>query len=181
MLTIEEIGAAGTVQAMTTRITSLTEAHFTELYAVLDAVAREKRFLALTQAPPLAEAHAFFRECIDEDRPHFVALLDDAVVGWCDVLPAFGQARAHIGTLGIGLLPSARHRGLGRQLMVAAIDKAWCQGQTRIELTVRVDNSNARRLYERLGFRHEGLQRQAFRVDGQFIDCQAMALLRHEN
>jgi putative acetyltransferase len=43
---------------------------------------------------------------------------------------------------------------------------------------VRADNPNARTLYERLGFQHEGLQRQAFRVDGQFIDSHAMALLR---
>jgi putative acetyltransferase len=62
--------------------------------------------------------------------------------------------------------------------MAAAIDKAWRQGLTRIELTVRADNPNARTLYERLGFQHEGVQRQAFRVDGQFIDSHAMALLR---
>lgn len=163
---------------MNSSITPLAEPHFNELHAVLDAVAREKRFLALTQAPPLAETIAFFRQNLDHDRPHFVALIDGAVVGWCDVLPVFRQSRAHIGVLGIGLLPSARHRGLGRQLMVAAIDKAWRQGLTRIELTVRADNPNARTLYERLGFQHEGVQRQAFRVDGQFIDSHAMALLR---
>jgi ribosomal protein S18 acetylase RimI-like enzyme len=164
---------------MTSPIAPLAQPHFTELHAVLDAVARERRFLALTQAPPLAEAIAFFQQNVDHDHPHFVALLDGAVVGWCDVLPVFGQAREHIGTLGIGLLPSARHLGLGRQLMAATIEKAWRKGLTRIELTVRMDNANARALYERLGFQHEGVQRQGFRVDGQFIDSHAMALLRH--
>lgn len=164
---------------MTSHIVPLATSHFTPLHAVLDAVAREKRFLAMTQAPPAQETMAFLRQVLEDDRPHFVALLDGAVVGWCDVLPVFGQARAHIGTLGIGLLPSARHRGLGRQLMAAAIEKAWRQGLTRIELTVRADNSNARALYERLGFEHEGLQRNGFRVDGDYIDSHAMALLRH--
>ncbi|WP_137922500.1 GNAT family N-acetyltransferase [Hydrogenophaga sp. 2FB] len=164
---------------MTSHIVPLAASHFTPLHAVLDAVAREKRFLAMTQAPPAEETMVFFRQILEDDRPHFVALLDGAVVGWCDVLPVFGQARAHIGVLGIGLLPSARHRGLGRQLMASAIEKAWLQGLTRIELTVRADNPNARALYERLGFEHEGLQRNGFRVDGEYIDGHAMALLRY--
>jgi ribosomal protein S18 acetylase RimI-like enzyme len=164
---------------MTSHIVPLAALHFTPLHTVLDAVAREKRFLAMTQAPPAEETMAFLRQALEDDRPHFVALLDGAVVGWCDVLPVFGQARAHVGTLGIGLLASARHRGLGRQLMAAAIEKAWQQGLTRIELTVRADNPNARALYERLGFEHEGLQRNGFQVDGEYIDSRAMALLRH--
>lgn len=162
-----------------THIAPLAESHFTALHAVLDTVAREKRFLALTEAPPQADTFEFLRQNLANDRPHFVALLDGAVVGWCDVLPVLGQAREHMGVLGIGLLPSARHRGLGRALMTAAIEKAWRRGLTRIELSVRADNLNARALYERMGFRHEGLQRQAFRVDGQYIDSHAMALLRH--
>lgn len=83
-------GAGSDTSGMTLRIAPLAESHFTELHTVLDAVAREKRFLALTQAPPLAETVAFFRQNLEADRPHFVALLEDAVVGWCDVLPAFG-------------------------------------------------------------------------------------------
>lgn len=172
------VAAGSDTSGMALRIAPLAESHFTELHSVLDAVAREKRFLALTQAPPLAETIAFFRQNLEADRPHFVALLEDAVVGWCDVLPAFGQAREHVGILGIGLLPSARHLGLGRPLMAAAIEKAWQTGLTRIELTVRADNHNARALYERMGFQHEGLQRNAFLVDGQYIDSHAMALLR---
>ncbi|NCT96873.1 MAG: GNAT family N-acetyltransferase [Comamonadaceae bacterium] len=63
-------------------------------------------------------------------------------------------------------------------MLQAAIAAAWAKGLTRIELTVRADNPNARALYERMGFAHEGLQRGAFRVDGQSVDSHAMALLR---
>ena len=51
-------------------------------------------------------------------------------------------------------------------------------GLTRIELTVRADNLNAKALYEKLGFVHEGLRRRAMRVDGAYFDSNAMALLR---
>jgi RimJ/RimL family protein N-acetyltransferase len=107
-----------------------------------------------------------------------IALQDDIVVGWCDVLPTHGEARAHAGTLGIALLPRARGRGIGARLMEAATAKAWAKGLTRIELTVRTDNANAKALYERFGFTVEGINRRAFLVDGEFFDTYTMALIR---
>lgn len=85
------------------------------LHRALDIVAREHRYLALLQAPPLEQSVAFYQGLIDGGFPHFVALGDDArVIGWCDVSPVFGQSRAHIGVLGIALLPQARGRGWAR-------------------------------------------------------------------
>jgi putative acetyltransferase len=165
------------MNACSIAIDSLDESHFVSLREALDTVAREKRFLALTEAPPPHEAFAFYRHILARDLPHFVAVDAGQVLGWCDVLATFGQARAHVGTLGIGLVPAARHRGLGRRLMQAALAKAWARGFTRIELTVRADNANARALYERLGFAHEGIQRRAFCIDGVYFDALAMALL----
>ena len=95
-----------------------------------------------------------------------------------DVLPVFGEARRHVGMLGIGVVRRARRQGLGRALLEAAIASAWAKGLTRIELTVRADNHNARELYERLGFQHEGRQYGSFQVDGETFDSHAMALLR---
>ena len=161
-----------------TEICALAESHFGSLREALDAVAREKHYLAFTQAPPWEECLAFYRDIVAHDRCHFVACVDGVVVGWCDVLPTHGQARVHVGTLGIGLVASARHRSLGTALMEATLAKAWAQGFARIELTVRADNANAKALYERMGFQVEGLNVRAFRVDGQDHDTIAMALLR---
>ena len=80
----------------------------------------------------------------------------------------------------VALVPGARGQGLGAELMRAAIAKAWGKGVTRIELTVRVDNDRARRLYERAGFELEGTNRRAFCVDGEYFDSYAMALLRQD-
>ncbi len=162
---------------MQVQIVAQSEARLVEWHRAVDAVAREKRFLAFTEAPPLDASTTFFRHLLDGGGVQMHALLDDVLVGWCDVLFTRHQARAHVGTLGIGLLPSARHRGIGRRLMQATIDAAWDHGLTRIELTVREDNLNARALYERLGFRHEGIRRHDFRVDGRYFDTHAMALL----
>jgi len=80
--------------------------------------------------------------------------------------------------LGVGLIPSARHSGIGAKLIEAALSKAWNSGYTRIELTVRTDNANAKALYERYGFVVDGMHQNAFCVDGIFYDVYAMALLR---
>jgi putative acetyltransferase len=158
-------------------IEPLQESHFKGLHSALDTVAREKRFLGFTQAPPEEDAFAFYRSIIAGYGCQSVALLDGQVVGWCDVLPAHGQARAHAGVLGMGLIPSARHLGIGTQLLRATIAAAWARGFTRIELVVRTDNTPAKVLYDRFGFETEGLMRRAYRIDGVYSDLYAMALL----
>ncbi len=162
------------------RILAPDERHFHSLYQALGIVAAEKKYLSLLAAPPLPDSLAFYRGLRNRGDPHFVAVEGDNVLGWVDIAPQFGEARAHIGTLGIALLPEARHRGLGRRLMQAAIEKAWANGLARIELSVRVDNMNALALYERCGFVREGLLRRAHRIDGVDHDVLAMALLKDE-
>ena len=165
---------------MNATVAPLADTHFEPLRLAFDVVAREKRFLALVQAPPPEQAFAFYRNVVENDLCLFVALLDREVVGWCDVLPTHGEARSHLGVLGIGLVPKARHMGLGRRLMQATIAKAWSKRLTRIELTVRCDNQNAKALYERMGFQDEGIKRRAFLIDGQYYDCYSMGLLRDD-
>jgi hypothetical protein len=72
---------------MNARITPRSEPHFNELHTVLGAVAREKRFLAMTEAPPLADTVVFFPLLQQAHRvdgqfidSHAMALLRHAVV-----------------------------------------------------------------------------------------------------
>jgi RimJ/RimL family protein N-acetyltransferase len=50
----------------------------------------------------------------------------------------------------------------------------------RIWLSVLKDNSRAIRTYERIGFRHEGLMREALFKNGQYCDVVQMSLLSQE-
>ena len=89
-----------------------------------------------------------------------------------------GSSNSHCGTLGVGLLPEFRGKGIGRQLMQRTIEAAFAFGLTRIELTVREGNANAIALYKSLGFEIEGLHRNAVCIDGQYENLYSMALLR---
>lgn len=159
-------------------ITRTTEAHFEGLYLAIDTVAREGRFLAFQAAPPRKASFDFYRRIVEQGLCQFIALDGDTVLGWCDILPQGGESCAHVGVLGMGLLPHARHRGVGSRLLREALDAAWAQGMARVELSVRASNAAARALYLRHGFEVEGIRRRAYCVDGCFEDGLAMALLR---
>ncbi len=144
----------------------------------LDVVARENRYLAQIEAPSLERIEAFVATSVADDAIQFFALDGERVVGWADVFPFWAHAIAHRGSLGMGVHPTYRGRGIGRRLLAACIEKAWRTGLTRIELEVRADNGPAIRLYEQAGFEHEALRDRAMRFDGVYYDVVLMRLLR---
>lgn len=150
-------------------------------HACLDTVAREGRYLAQVQAPPLDKVRGFVADSVASGVAQVVAVDLAApgapVVGWADVFPAWAAALQHTGRLGMGLLPAYRGRGLGEQLLRACLARAQANGLTRVALEARADNTAAIRLYERVGFVHEGLARRALRFDGRYFDGVMMALL----
>lgn len=72
--------------------------------------------------------------------------------------------------------------GCGEQLLRALLAEIFAaRGGHRIGFDVTADNTRALRLYERLGFRREGLIRECWlRPDGQWADCLLMGLLARE-
>jgi len=162
---------------MDLRIMPIAEEHLEGFRSVLDAVAKERRYLAFLEAPPLEESRGFVRRNIARGYPHCVALVDGSVVGWCDILPIDRPTMAHGGVLGVGVLREHRGKGIGTALIRSAIEMAKRAGLTRIELTVREHNARAIALYERLGFVREGTKRNAVRVDGKYEDLICMGLM----
>jgi len=141
---------------MSFRIEPLAEAHFERLHELFDAVCKERRFLAFTEAGPREQTYAYYRGVVAGGHSHFVAVQEQRLLGWCDVLPLFGQMRAHVGVLGMAVATSERGKGLGKALLRAAIDKASARGLSRIELTVHSENEVAQALYGSFGFVQEG-------------------------
>jgi len=162
---------------MSIDIAPIREEHIEGFHAALDAVSRERAYLAFLEAPPIEEVRAFVDRNIARGYPQLVALDQGRVVGWCDVLPMDRPVMRHCGVLVMGLLPAYRGRGIGEQLMRRSLSAARELGLSRIELSVRADNTRAAALYAKLGFQVEGSKRRAFLVDGVHHDLVVMALL----
>lgn len=143
-------------------------------------MARERKYLAFLEAPPLANAREFVLENIVKGNPQFVATADGCIAGWCDVVRQTRPIHAHAGVLGMGVLPAYRGRGLGRKLIEKTLQAAQLAGFWRVELAVHADNPRAIALYERVGFVREGIKRRATCIDGQLGDAIMMAITEWE-
>lgn len=157
-------------------IVPTTEEHIEGFHAALDRVARERRYLAYTQAPPLGQMRAFVRALRRRGFPQFVALAGARVVGWCDIAPFERPVFRHAGVLGLGVVSEFRRRGVGQALLAATLREAHRLGLARVELSVRQPNRAAIALYEKFGFVVEGIKRGAVRGDDGFEDLVLMAL-----
>lgn len=162
---------------MTWQVLPVAEEHIQELHASLDCVARERRYLAFLEAPPLAETEAFVRKNIAQRNPQFGAVSDSRVIGWCDISPMERAVFAHRGSLGMGVIREFRGKGMGRRLIEVSLGAARAKGLMRIDLEVREDNVPAVSLYKRMGFMVEGVKRNAYYVDGSYFNLVTMALL----
>jgi RimJ/RimL family protein N-acetyltransferase len=159
------------------RIVPIAEEHVEGFRAVFDSVARERRYLAMVEAPPIQEVRKYVAGNIAADVPHFVALAGEEIVGWCDASPKPRETLKHSLVLGMGVVHPYRARGIGSDLLEAVLRKAKQRGFARVELTVRVDNDPAKKLYTKFGFAVEGLCRRYMFVDGEYKDSYLMAVL----
>ena len=150
-------------------------------HRALDVVARERKYLALLEAPPLSQVREFVMDLIQKGGLQFVAAVEDEVVGWCDIQRHGFPSHAHRGTLGMGIVPAYRGRGLGLRLIQATLVQAWAARFVRIELDVHADNARAIALYEKVGFVREGVARDAVFIDGEYRDAINMAIVDRAN
>jgi ribosomal protein S18 acetylase RimI-like enzyme len=158
-------------------ILPVAEEHIDSLREALDAVARERRWLALVEAPTREECAEFVRQHIARGSTQFVAVVAGRVVGWCDVVPMTRPVTRHCGVLGMGVVREFRRRGIGEALLRVALDGARRYGLSRVELTVRPRNRGAIALYEKAGFAHEGVKRSGMSTDGGFEDVVCMGIV----
>jgi RimJ/RimL family protein N-acetyltransferase len=146
---------------------------------------RTSRFLKIRSPLSMPLEERFFERMVDaqgKDRWFFVICLleDDRPVG---TVSLEGVDLVN-GSAGLGILigdPADTGHGYGSDAIAALLDFGF--GSLRLEriwLDVFEFNPRARRVYERLGFVHEGTLRHAAFRDGRHRDIQRMAILRDE-
>ena len=109
------------------------------------------------------------------DAAVLVAELDGAIVGRLSLARDPHPASEHVADLGLMVAKDHRRRGVGSALMEAAEEWARSAGVRKLELHVFPHNEPAIALYDRLGYRREGVRRRHYRRGDQLVDVVLMA------
>ncbi|MEM1027372.1 MAG: GNAT family protein [Planctomycetota bacterium] len=146
-----------------------------QLIEYLDAMRKETTGILFAPEDPLptVEWERNWVRGRREGRGVMILTEDDAgqIVSLCSVEPGGRSRTAHRGEVGISLRAAWCDRGLGTQLMDELV--AWSEAQPDLDLLtlcVYADNPRAIRVYEKVGFVHEGRRRWHIKRDGQYVD-----------
>ena len=103
-----------------------------------------------------------------------VAETADGIVGRLSIARDRTPFSRHVAEFGLMVAAGARRQGIGAALIEEAMKWARGLGVVKLELTVFPHNAPAIALYEKLGFREEGLLRRRYFIDGHYIDAVLM-------
>jgi RimJ/RimL family protein N-acetyltransferase len=100
---------------------------------------------------------------------------DGEIVGRLSLARDPHPASAHVADLGLMVAAGWRRRGIGRALLVQAVEWARARGVSKLELHVFPHNDAAIALYEQFGFEREGYRKRHYRRTDGYVDAILMA------
>ncbi|WP_322922781.1 GNAT family N-acetyltransferase [Paenibacillus campi] len=107
----------------------------------------------------------------------FLAEHEGQIIGYLEAMGGKVTRNRHSVYIVVGVLQQYANRGIGRRLFQTMLHWAEDRSIHRLELTVQSTNQRGIHLYRSLGFRIEGVQKEALIVDGQYVDLIQMSLL----
>ena len=144
--------------------------------AVHDIFCAEPTLLGTMRLPIQSADAAAKRLSYDPLIHAMVALDDDTVVGFAELITNDAPRHKHCGELNmICVHPDWHGKGIADLLMQKVVDMAdnWLNLH-RMSLTVWTDNRRAIALYERHGFKSEGVMPDYVFRKGEYIDAMHM-------
>lgn len=123
-------------------------------------------------------------KALKENSTHGEALVEDygTAIGELHLSRLIPDNVHHRSTeVGLSILPEYQGKGYGGEAITWALDYAFRRvGLHRVRIRAFEYNAGAFRLYERLGFKHEGREREAYWYEGRWWDGIDMGMLEDE-
>lgn len=134
-----------------------------EAQLVISLFDKYRVFYKKTSDPELATRFIIER-LNNNESVIFVALINNKPAGFTQLYPKYSSARAVKNWILNDLYVDEdyRKKGIGNQLITTAANFAADKGAIFIQLETAVDNANAQRLYESMGFVKQGPDEEYF-------------------
>ncbi len=148
-------------------IRDATEADLATLVAIYNASIPGRRVTADTQPITIESRRAWFAEHGPQQRPLWVALVDNSIVGWLSFQSFYGRPAYHAtAELSVYVAPAYQRRGIGRELLQKAIASSPSLGLRTLLGFIFGHNEPSLRLFESFGFERWGLLPKVAELDG---------------
>jgi RimJ/RimL family protein N-acetyltransferase len=171
--------------ADTVNVRGIREEDAEAFFHLNQALRTETEFLLLEQtegpATPEAQAKSLRGLLASTAQTVWVAEENGVLVGFLGATRGNFTRNRHTAHFAMGVLRAWWGHGIGRRLLEALDEWAHARGVLRLEMTVVVDNARALALYERAGFRREGVRRGSLCVRDRLLDEFYMAKMLDPN
>lgn len=123
--------------------------------------------------------HERFEDMYDGDDVGLLACVDDEPIGYA-MLFRVDESAGHA-EIASWLAPEAQGEGYGTETAALLLDYAFDERRLhRVRARALDTNTASQRLLEKLGFTHEGVQRDEKYVRGEYVDTHFYGLLADE-
>ena len=137
----------------------------------LRAVADEKVYL-FTEVVTEDRVKRVANSLKDKNDLHAIAVVGSKIVGQVDLHSFRDSSKSeHVRNLGMLIIHGYREIGVGTALMDYAI--RWAMENPQVEkvtLGVFSNNGRAKKLYEKFGFQVDGVIKNMFKINGEYVD-----------
>jgi L-amino acid N-acyltransferase YncA len=148
-------------------IRDATEADLPTIVADYNAAIPGRMATADTEPVSVDSRMPWFREHTATHRPLWVALRDESIVGWLSFQSFYGRPAYHAtAEVSVYVSPSHQRTGVGRALLVRAIDEGPQLGLKTLLGFIFGHNEPSLRLFRELGFEQWALLPRVAELDG---------------
>lgn len=164
------------------RIRAITESDSEQFLLLCKALDQQTRFMMLEpgeRTTTVEEQRQRIRSVLSqaENQIIFVVEAENRLLGYLAALGGSYRRNQHSAHVVVGILQEYAGHGLGKQLFQTLDTWAVQHKLHRLELTVMCHNERAVHLYQKMGFKIEGVKRDSLQVDERYVDEYYMAKL----